>query len=352
MAKLVECVPNVSEGRDQKVLDQLATVVRAVAGVKLLDVDPGADTNRTVFTFVGSPEGVGEAAFQFIKTASELIDMHQHQGAHARQGATDVCPFVPVSEVTMQECVDIAKAVGKRVGDELGIPVYLYEEAATKPERRNLANVRKGGYESLAERLSKPEWQPDFGPAKFHAKAGATAIGARQFLIAYNINLNSKDVKKARQLAFTIREQGKAKRDANRRIVRDQQGNIVYVPGLFKHCKATGWYIEEYGQAQVTMNLTNYHVSPLHEVFEAVRTEADKMGVLVTGSELVGLVPKEVMLEAGRYYFNKQKQSAGVPERELVNMAVRSLGLNDLTPFDPQQKIIENQLTSDSGKLR
>lgn len=332
--KLVECVPNFSEGKDHKILEPIAGEIRSVTGVKLLDMDPGAATNRTVFTFAGAPDEVVEAAFLAIKKASLLIDMSKHKGAHPRMGATDVCPFVPISGITMKECIELAKRLGKRVGDELGIPVYLYDQAAQKPERKSLADIRTGEYEALPEKLKKPEWKPDFGPAKFNAKTGATAIGARQFLIAYNVNLNTNDVKIAKEIASTIREKG--------RVKKDEKGNTICTPGLFKHCRATGWLIPEYNCAQVTINLTDFTVTPMHKVFDTCCREADKLGVRVTGSEIVGLVPKQAMIDAGRHYLKKSGGTMGVSEKTLIKTAIRSLGLNDVAPFDPEKKIIEN----------
>ncbi len=345
--KLVECVPNFSEGRDKKILDQIAAVIKEVKGVKLLDVDPGADTNRTVFTFVGEPEPVIEAAFQAIKKASELIDMSKHKGAHPRMGATDVCPLIPVSNITMEEVVELAKKLGKRVGEELQIPVYLYENAATKPEWKNLAEVRKGEYEALPEKMKDPYWKPDFGPQKFNPKAGATAISAREFLIAYNINLNTRDKKKAHDIALTIRESGRWKRDKNGKIVKDENGNKVRQKGLFTHCKAVGWYIDEYDRAQISMNLTNYKITPPHLVLEKVRELAAEKGILVTGSELVGLAPKETMLMAGKYYLKKLNESTGVPEEMIIKTAIQSMGLEDLGPFDLKKKIIEYSIANE-----
>ncbi len=339
--KLVECVPNFSEGKDQAILGQIANVIKEVDGVSLLDVDPGADTNRTVFTFVGEPEPTVEAAFQTIKKASELIDMRNHSGSHPRMGATDVCPFVPVSNMTMDECVELAKKLGKRVGEELNIPIYLYEYAASRPAWKNLANVRKGEYEALPQKMEDPEWKPDFGPQKFNAKAGATAISAREFLIAYNINLNTRDRKKAKDIALTIREKGRWLRDDNRKIVRDENGKKLRQEGLFQNCKAIGWYIDEYNRAQISMNLTNYKVTPPHLVLDKVRELAHKNGIEVTGSELVGLIPKAAILEAGKYYLNKLDESAGIPERMIVETAIQSMGLADLGPFDPDKSVIE-----------
>jgi glutamate formiminotransferase/formiminotetrahydrofolate cyclodeaminase len=341
MTKLVECVPNFSEGRDRKIIDAIADAVRGVADVKLLDVDPGADTNRTVYTLVGTPEGVKEAAFQAAKKAHELIDMSKHSGAHPRMGAMDVCPFVPVSGVTMDDCVQIAKDLGKRLGEELDIPVYLYEFAATSPERQSLADIRTGEYEALEEKFKDPKWKPDFGPAKFKQKWGASVVGAREFLIAYNVNLNTKDKKLANEIALNIREGGRAKKDASGKLVKDEKGNTVKVPGRLKAVRAIGWYIDQYRQAQVSINLINYNATPLHVVFETAREEAEKLGLIVTGSELVGLVPLKPMLDAGKFYLKKQGKSAGVPEKELVEIAVRSLGLDQLSEFDPAKKIVE-----------
>lgn len=341
---IVECVPNFSEGMDRGIIDQIVGAISGVDGCEVLDVDPGAATNRTVVTVVGEPEAVIEGAFQGIRKAQQLIDMRKHKGAHPRMGATDVCPFVPVSGITMEECVALAHRLGARVGDELGIPVYFYEYAATRPERRNLAEVRAGEYEALAEKLTKAEWAPDRGPAAFDPRAGATAIGAREFLLAYNVNLNSQDRKLASDIALDLREQGRAKRDAAGEIVRDSKGQALKVPGRFKHVKGVGWFIDEYKIAQISMNLTNFNVTSLHDVFDAACEEATARGMRVTGSELVGLVPLEPMLLAGRHYLRKQGKSAGVPEREVVECAIRSLGLRDVAPFDPAEKIIEYRL--------
>jgi glutamate formiminotransferase/formiminotetrahydrofolate cyclodeaminase len=341
--KLVECVPNFSEGRDREKIKAITQEVEGTPGVRLLDVDPGESTNRTVVTFIGPPEAVKEAAFRAIRKAAELIDMRQHRGAHSRIGATDVCPFVPVSGVTMEDCVLLARELGERVAGELGIPVYLYEEAAKKPERRNLASIRAGEYEGLAEKFKDPEWAPDFGEPVFNAKSGATVIGAREFLIAYNINLNTRDRRLAHEIALSLRESGRAKRDDEGNIVRDAEGKTVQLPGRFRHVKAVGWYIEDYGVAQVSINFTNYKLSPVHLVFDEAVKEAEKLGLRVTGSELVGLIPKEALLMAGRYYLEKQGKSPGLPEEELVRTAVRTLGLGDVAPFDPDKKIIENQ---------
>lgn len=350
MQRLIECVPNFSEGRNKDVLDAIAAVIRSVTGVQLLDVDPGADTNRTVMTFVGAPEDVTEAAFQAIRTASLHIDMRSHRGAHPRMGATDVCPLIPIEGVNVAECVKFAEQLGERVGRELGIPVYLYESAARTEARRNLANIRAGEYEGLDRKMSDPDWKPDFGDG-FNERAGATVIGVREFLIAYNVNLNTSDKKLAHDIALTIREAGRLRRDDDGEIVRDESGAQLKAPGLLSHVKAVGWYIESYGQAQVSINLTHFKETPPHVVYETIRAEAEKRGLLVTGSELVGLIPLEAMRMAGRYYFQKQGRSPGVSEEELVAMAVRSLGLDQLGPFDPSQKIVEYRFRKLAGPL-
>ena len=349
--KLVECVPNFSEGRDREKIGAITREIEAVPGVKLLDVDPGASTNRTVVTFIGTPEAVKEAAFRAIAKAAEVIDMRGHKGAHSRIGATDVCPFVPVSGVTMVDCVRLAGELGARVASELGIPVYLYEAAARKPERRNLAVVRAGEYEGLPEKLKNPRWAPDFGKAVFNPRSGATVIGAREFLIAYNINLNTRDRKLAHEIALSLRESGRAKRDKDGDIVRDKRGNALKLPGRFKEVKSVGWYVEDYGLAQISVNFTNYKVTPVHAVFDEARRLASKLGLRVTGSELVGLIPREALLMAGRYYIVKQGKSPGVPAEELIRVAVRSLGLNDVVPFDPEKKIIEYQFHEEGAAL-
>ena len=343
MARLVECVPNFSEGRDTGVIDAIAQAISSVSAVKLLDVDPGADTNRTVYTFVGPPDAAAEAAFRAARRATELIDMTVHRGAHPRMGALDVCPFVPVSDITMEECAELARALGRRIGGELGIPVYFYEHAAASDQRRSLANIRAGEYEALPKKLRDPAWAPDAGPSAFNARSGATVVGAREFLLAYNVNINSLDKKLANEIALNIREGGRAKRDAQGNIIRDAGGESVKVPGRLKAVRAIGWYIEQYRQAQVSINLLDYTTTPLHVVFETAREEAEKLGLLVTGSELVGLTPLTPILEAGRHFLRKQGKSAGVPERELVEIAVRSLGLDQVAPFDPDKKIIEYQ---------
>ncbi|MBN1327111.1 MAG: glutamate formimidoyltransferase [Candidatus Cloacimonetes bacterium] len=345
--QIVECVPNFSEGRDIGILNQIADTIKSVKGAVLLDMDPGADTNRTVFTFVGEPQVVLEAAFQAIRKASELIDMSKHKGAHPRMGATDVCPLIPVSNITMEECVELARKLGKRVGEELNIPVYLYEYAASKPEWANLAVVRKGEYEALPEKMKDPEWKPDFGPQKFNSRSGATAISAREFLIAYNINLNTRDKAKAHDIALDIRETGRIKRDSKGKIVKDESGEKLRTPGIFTHCKAVGWYIEEYNRAQISINLTNYKITPPHLVLDKVREIAADRGIQVTGSELVGLIPLEAILMAGRYYLEKLGECAGIPEKRIIETAVQSMGLTDLTPFEIDQKIIEYSIRSE-----
>jgi glutamate formiminotransferase/formiminotetrahydrofolate cyclodeaminase len=339
--KLIECVPNFSEGRNREVIDAITGEISGTDGAVLLDVDPGAATNRTVVTFIGHPEAVVEAAFRAIARAAELIDMSRHQGEHARMGATDVCPFVPVQGATLEDCVELARQLGKRVGEELEIPVYLYGHAATRPERQRLPDIRKGEYEALSEKLKDPGFAPDFGPARFNARAGATATGAREFLIAWNVNLNTRDRKLANKIAAELRQTGKLKRDGAGKIVRDAQGKALRVPGRFQELQGGGWYIEEYGRAQISFNLTNHKVTPLQAVFDACCEEADKIGVRITGSEVVGLVPMDALLQAGDHYLGKQGRTAGVPEAERIHTAVLSLGLHDLTPFDPAEKIIE-----------
>ena len=343
---IVECVPNFSEGRDEVVIEAIADAIRGVDGVSLLDVDPGAATNRTVMTMVGPPQAVVEAAFQAMSTAAELIDMQNHSGAHPRMGATDVCPFVPVAGIDMEGCAALARQLGERVGKELGIPIYLYESAASRPERRNLAEVRAGEYEGLASRVGDDHWTPDYGPDTFNARSGATAIGARPFLIAYNINLNTRNTKKAMKIAALVREKGIIRRERGE-IVRDAEGNAVRDPGLFKCVKGIGWFIEEYGRCQVSLNLTNFEVSPMHEVLEATRRVALEEGVIVTGSELVGLVPKAAMVQAGRFYLDKEHANPGVSEQELVDTAIHSMGLRDVGEFDPASRVIEYAIGGD-----
>ncbi len=392
MAKIVECVPNFSEGRDMAVIKQITDAVESVEGVVLKDVDPGADMNRVVVTFFGPPEGVKEAAFRAVKKASEVIDMSRHHGSHPRMGATDVCPFVPVNGVTMADCVEMAKEVGRRVGEELSIPVYLYEHAATRPERRNLADVRRGEYEGLAEKLKKPEWAPDFGPAEFNARAGATVVGAREFLIAYNIDLNSRCKDHATDIAFALREKGRSARTGNTtpfyymgKLMKHEDGRYfcgtcghmavapaalfdhcrsehgydaedlyrqwgtapdklagqsVKIPGLFTHCKAIGWVVPQFDRVQISINLTDFTVTPPHLVLEKARELAAERGLVVTGSEIVGLVPLQAMLDAGRFYLERQGRSTGIPEEDVLKTAVQSMGLADVSPFDIREKVI------------
>ena len=359
MKKLVECVPNFSEGRDQNKIGDIVKQMSDVPGITVLDVDPGPDTNRTVVTIVGSPEAVGEAAFQGIKRASEVLDMSQHSGTHPRMGATDVCPFIPVSDVTIEECVELSKQVGNRVGDELGIPVFLYEKSAQKDNRVKLPDIRKGEYEGLAEKLTDSNWKPDFGPAKLHIKAGATVMGCREFLIAYNINLNTKDHRLATDIAFELREAGRSKRTPNPNsknlldgeIVRNEDGSPVKDPGMFKDVKGIGWYVDIYNRAQISINFNNFKVSTIHDVFDAACILANERGIRVTGSELVGLIPLEAMLMAGRHYLNKQNRSLGIPTADIVECAVQSLGLNDVTEFDPNVKIIDYAVQSEERPL-
>jgi len=335
------------------VIKQITNQLETVEGVKLLDVDPGAATNRTVVTFVGPPEEVIEAAFRAVKKATELIDMRKHKGEHPRFGATDVCPLVPVAGITMEETVKYARKLAERIGNELGISVYCYENAAFFPERKNLANCRAGEYEGLPEKLSDPKWKPDFGPSVFNAKSGATAVGARDFLVAYNVNLNTTSTRRANAIAFDIRERGRPKREGNPvtgKIVTNDQGDPVYIPGSLKECKAIGWYIEEYGIAQISINLTNIRVTPVHIAFEETCRKAETRGIRVTGSELVGLIPLKAMIDAGKYFLRKQNRSCGVSEEEIIKIAIKSLGLDDLKPFNPEEKIIEYILRDKNEK--
>ena len=351
--KLIECVPNFSEGRKPEIIEKIANEIRSSEGVNLLDVDPGKATNRTVMTFVGEPANVLEAAFRAIKKASELIDMAHHTGEHPRMGATDVCPFVPVTGVTMEEAVELAKKLAQRVGEELNIPVYLYEEAATTAERKNLANIRSGEYEGLEAKIADPEWKPDFGEPKFNPKSGATAIGARDFLVAYNVNLNTTSVKNANEVAFDVRENGRPKRendDPAGPLMRDESGEIIRIPGTLQHVKGIGWFIEEYGIAQVSMNLTNITETPLHIAFEEVVKSATSRGMRVTGSELIGLVPKRVLIDTGKYFLEKQNRSVGIPEEDIIEIAIKTLGLSELKPFDYRKKIIEYLIDDDKTK--
>lgn len=352
MKQLIECVPNFSEGRDMSVIKQITDAIESVEGVKLLDVDPGKATNRTVVTFVGEPEPVTQAAFLAIQKAAELIDMSKHQGEHPRMGATDVCPLIPVSNISMEETVAWAKRLAERVGRELQLPVYLYEAAASRPERKNLASIRAGEYEGLPEKIKDPNWMPDFGPAQFNARSGASVIGARDFLIAYNINLNTTSVRRANSVAFDVREIGRVLSDpATGKPLKDAQGEPLRQPGTLPGVKAIGWYIEEYGIAQISMNITDVQATPLHLAFEECCRSADRRGMRVTGSELVGLVPLHVMLEAGRYFLKKQQRSLGVSTAELIKIAVKSLGLDELAPFDPQRKIIEYNIQQGDASI-
>ena len=347
MEQLIECVPNFSEGRDPATLEAIAAAVRAVDGVALLDVDPGAATNRTVVTFVGPPQAVIEAAVQAARIAADRIDMTRHNGEHPRFGAMDVCPLVPIAGIDMEATVGHARELARRLGEEVGLTIYCYENAATRPGRSNLATVRAGEYEGLKEKLADPDWAPDFGPATFNAKSGATAVGARDFLVAYNVNLNTTSTRRANAIAFDVREKGRVRREGNPLtgpIVRDEQGAPVWTPGALQCVKGIGWFIEEYGVAQISMNLTNISVTPIHVAFDECCRRADARGVRVTGSEIVGLVPLQAMLDAGRYFLRKQQRSTGVSDAELIKIAVKSMGLDELGPFEPAEKIIEYQL--------
>ena len=353
MQKLIECVPNFSEGCDLNVIRQITDAIESVEGVSLLDVDPGASTNRTVVTFVGSPEAAVEAAFRGIKKAAELIDMRKHKGAHPRMGATDVCPFIPVSNVSWEEAITCANQLGKRVGEELNIPVYLYERAAKDKARANLSVIRAGEYEGFFDKIKQREWKPDFGPSVFNEKSGATVIGVRDFLVAYNVNLNTKAVRRANSVAFDVREQGRVKTENGApygKPVLDANGEPVRIPGMLKHVKAIGWFVKEYGIAQVSMNLTNIEETPLHAAFDACVEAAGKRGLRVTGSEIVGMVPKKCLVDAGRYFLRKQQWSEGASEEELIAIAIRSMGLSELKPFDPKEKVIEFKMDSGSKK--
>jgi glutamate formiminotransferase / formiminotetrahydrofolate cyclodeaminase len=353
MQKLIECVPNFSEGRDQNIIRQITDAIEPVDGVSLLDVDPGASTNRTVVTFVGNPDAAVEAAFRAIKKAAELIDMRKQKGAHPRMGATDVCPFIPVSNVSWEEAIDCANRLGKRVGEELKIPVYLYEKAAKHKSRTNLSVIRAGEYEAFFEKIKQPKWKPDFGPAVFNEKSGGTVIGVRDFLVAYNVNLNTKSVRRATSVAFDVREQGRVKTEDDTpsgKPVLDSNGEPVRVPGMLKHVKAIGWFVKEYGIAQVSMNLTNIEETPLHVAFDACFEAAAKRGLRVTGSEIVGMVPRKCLVDAGRFFLRKQRWSEGASEEELIDIAIRSMGLSELKPFDPKEKVIELKIESTEQK--
>ena len=354
--QLIECVPNISEGRDLDKINEIANIVETIDGVKLLDIDPGAATNRTVITFVGEPQSVIDAAFLLTKKAANLIAMSKHKGEHPRFGATDVCPLVPISGITLEETAKYAHKLGKRVGEELGIPGYFYEKAATEEKRVNLANCRAGEYEGLNKKLSDPDWKPDFGPAEFNdnvASTGATAISARDFLVAYNVNLNTTSTRRANAIAFDIREAGRVKREGNPitgKKVLDENGEPVRIPGKLKAVKGIGWYIEEYGIAQISYNLTNISITSMHEAFDETCKAANRRGLRVTGSELIGLIPLQAMLDAADFFLTKQNRSLGIAESEKIKIAVKSLGLDDLKPFHPEEKIIEYVLRSNSKK--
>ncbi len=351
MKKLIECVPNFSEGRDMSIIKQITDEIEKVDGVKLLDVDPGAATNRTVVTFVGTPDEVLDAAVVAVKKASEIIDMSKHKGEHPRMGATDVCPLIPISGITMEETTEYARKLAKRIGEELNISVYCYENAAFTEERRNLANCRSGEYEGMAKKLKDPRWKPDFGPTELNVRAGVTAVSARDFLVAYNVNLNTTSTRRANAIAFDVRERGRTKREGNPvtgKIVKDKNGNPVMIPGSLKSVKAIGWFIEEYGVAQISMNLTNISITPVHVAFDEVCKKANERGIRVTGSELVGLIPLKAMLDAGRYFLAKQERSLGVSNDELIKIAIKSMGLDELKPFNPKERIIEYLLEAET----
>ena len=340
MQPIIECVPNFSEGVNLQIIKQITDEIESVEGVRLLNVDPGKATNRTVVTFVGEPGAVIQAAFLAIKKAGELIDMSKHSGEHPRMGATDVCPLIPIANITMEETARYAQQLAKRVGEELNLPVYLYEAAQANPARKNLSVIRAGEYEGFFKKIKQPEWAPDFGPAEFDAKRGGTVIGARDFLVAYNVNLNTTSTRRANAIAFDIREAGRVKRE-NGKVVTDEAGKPVNIPGSLKSVKAIGWYIEEYGIAQISINLTNLNITPIHIAFDETCKKADARGIRVTGSELVGLVPLKALLDAGKYFLQKQQRSVGVSEKELIKIAVKSLGLDELSPFKPEERIIE-----------
>jgi len=355
MNQLIECVPNFSEGNDLGIINQITAEIEATEGVKLLNVDPGKATNRTVVTFVGTPNAVVEAAFKAIKKAGELIDMRKHKGEHPRMGATDVCPFIPISNISMEETAQYAQQLAQQVGSELNLPVYLYEEAQVDKKRSNLSVIRAGEYEGFFKKIKDPNWKPDFGPNEFDALRGATVIGARDFLVAYNVNLNTTSTRRANSIAFDVREAGRVKREGDPitgKIVTDEHGNPVSIPGTLKAVKAIGWYIEEYGIAQISMNLTNINITPVHVAFDEVCKKANERGIRVTGSEIVGLIPLKAMLDAGKYFLEKQQRSTGVSEKELIKIAVKSMGLDELSPFNPNERIIEYLLNDqNSGRL-
>ena len=349
--KLIECVPNFSEGINKNFINDIKSIVNSSDQVHLLDIDPGADTNRTVLTFVGKPENVVETAFNLIKYSSTIIDMSTQKGEHPRMGATDVCPLIPLQNVTMNECIELSKKLGKKVWEELSIPVFLYENSASSKERKNLSNIRNGQYEGMKSKIKEKQWHADYGLSNFNIKSGVTAIGAREFLIAYNININTTDKKIATDIALDIREAGRLKRDKNGIILRDLNGKGIKKPGKFKYCKAVGWYIDEYKQAQVSINLTDYTKTTIYKVFEEVRKQARKRGFRVTGSEIVGLVPKKALIDTGIYYLKDQGKSIGIPENDILDVAIKSLGLSDIDYFDISNKIIENSIKSTSTTL-
>ena len=352
MKQLIECVPNFSEGNDLTIIKQITDRIESVEGVRLLNVDPGKATNRTVVTFVGEPDAVIEAAVRAIKLAGELIDMSKHKGEHPRMGATDVCPLIPVSGITMDETAAYAKKLGERVGKELSIPVYLYENAQPNKDRSNLSIIRAGEYEGFFKKIKLPEWKPDFGPNEYDAKRGATVIGAREFLVAFNINLNTTSTRRANAIAFDVREAGRVKREGDPltgKIILGPDGKAITIPGTLKSTKAIGWYIEEYGIAQISMNLTNTNITSVHKAFEEVSKSANEKGIRVTGSELVGIIPLQCLIDAGKYFLEKQERSTGIPEKELIKIAVKSLGLEELAPFKPEERIIEYLLKDNSS---
>ena len=349
--KIIECVPNFSEGRDENFINNIKSIIQDSDNVKLLDIDPGYDTNRTVVTFIGEPNNVINTAYKLIEYASLNIDMSKHSGEHPRMGATDVCPIIPLQNVTMKECIELSKSLANKVGSRLSIPVFLYEKSAKSKHRSNLSDIRSGEYEKMASKLKNKDWHPDYGPRELNIKSGVTAIGAREFLIAYNVNLNTTDKKIATDIALDIREAGRFKRDKNNNILRDKNGVGLKKPGKLKFCKAVGWYIDEYEQAQVSINLTNYKSTTLHKTFEEVRLQARKRGVRVTGSEIVGLVPKNAIIDTGKYYLKKQHKGIGVPESDIINIAIKSLGLNEISKFNPSTKIIDNLIDNNNSYL-
>jgi len=354
MKQLIECVPNFSEGRDKKIIRQITDAIQSVDGIKLLNVDPGKDTNRTVVTFVGEPEQVIEAAFRGVKMAAQLIDMSKHKGEHPRFGATDVCPLIPIANITMEETIGYARKLAQRIGEELGISVYCYEFAASNESRQSLATCRAGEYEGLKEKLANPEWKPDFGPDVMNEKSGATAVGARNFLIAYNVNLNTTSVRRANSIAFDVREAGRVIREGDLvtgKIVNVENGEPLRIPGTLKKVRAIGWFIKEYGIAQISMNLTDITVTSMHQAFDEVVERARERGIRVTGSELIGVIPLQAMLDAGKYFLRKQQRSVGIPDEEIIKIAVKSLGLDELAPFDPKKRIIEYMIDDPKNKL-